>query len=134
MFCSRTVVTGVVPTPGGCLLSAMTCSSLPVPGRSKARLERMGNAPGVASRARPPREVADVVLSMPETTVGMVKQVVNATAGAPHAAPAFAGADQSRPAASHRSAGAVHAFRKRTCRPVRIEQSARADIENPALN
>ena len=46
------------------------------------------------SRELPPRELADVVLSMLATTVGTVKQAVNATAGALHAATAFADADQ----------------------------------------
>jgi enoyl-CoA hydratase/carnithine racemase len=60
------------------------------------------------------REIADVVLSMPAATVRMVKQAVNATAGALHTATAFADADQSQLTASYRFAGAARdAFRKR---------------------
>jgi enoyl-CoA hydratase len=58
--------------------------------------------------------MAEVVLSMPAATVRMVKQAVNATAGALHAATAFADADQSQLTASYRSAEtAREAFRKR---------------------
>jgi len=58
--------------------------------------------------------MAGVVLSMPAATVRMVKQAVNATAGALHAATAFADADQSQLTASYRSAEtAREAFRKR---------------------
>ena len=60
------------------------------------------------------RAMAEVVLSMPAATVRMVKQAVNATAGALHAATAFADADQSQLTASYRSAEtAREAFRKR---------------------
>jgi enoyl-CoA hydratase/carnithine racemase len=41
-------------------------------------------------------EMAEVAVSMPAATVRMVKQAVNATAGALHAATAFADADQSQ--------------------------------------
>ena len=40
--------------------------------------------------------MADVVASMPATTVRMVKEAVNATAGALHRSSAFADADQSQ--------------------------------------
>jgi enoyl-CoA hydratase len=50
------------------------------------------------------REMADTVLSMPASTVRMVKQAVNATAGALHAATAFADADQSQLTAATRAA------------------------------
>jgi enoyl-CoA hydratase len=59
-------------------------------------------------------EMAGVVLSMPAATVRMVKQAVNATAGALHTAAAFADADQSQLTATYRSAAAAReAFRKR---------------------
>lgn len=58
--------------------------------------------------------MAEVVLSMPAATVRMVKQAVNATAGALHAATAFADADQSQLTASFRSAEAARAaFRQK---------------------
>ena len=58
--------------------------------------------------------MAEVVLAMPAATVRMVKQAVNATAGALHAATAFADADQSQLTASYMSAEtAREAFRKR---------------------
>jgi enoyl-CoA hydratase/carnithine racemase len=60
------------------------------------------------------QEMAEVVLSMPAVTVRMVKQAVNATAGALHAATAFADADQSQLTASYRAAEAARdAFRKK---------------------
>jgi enoyl-CoA hydratase len=46
-------------------------------------------------------EIADVAVSMPAATVRMVKQAVNATAGALHAATAFADADQSQVTAAY---------------------------------
>jgi enoyl-CoA hydratase len=59
-------------------------------------------------------EMAEVVLSMPAPTVRMVKQAVNATANALHAATAFADADQSQLTAAFRSAGAARdSFRKK---------------------
>lgn len=58
-------------------------------------------------------EMAKVVLSMPAPTVRLVKEAVNATANALHAATAFADADQSRVTVSYRSASAAReAFRK----------------------
>ena len=58
-------------------------------------------------------ELAEVVLSMPAPTVRMVKEAVNATAGALHAATAFADADQSQLTATFRQArSARDTFRK----------------------
>jgi enoyl-CoA hydratase len=58
-------------------------------------------------------EMAEVVLSMPAAAVRMVKQAVNATAGALHAATAFADADQSQLTASYRAAqSAREGFRR----------------------
>jgi enoyl-CoA hydratase len=57
-------------------------------------------------------EMAEVVLSMPQPTVRMVKEAVNATANALHGASAFADADQSQLTASSKSArGARERFR-----------------------
>lgn len=59
-------------------------------------------------------EMADVVLSMPAPAVRMMKQAINATAGALHAATAFADADQSQLTATYRSAAAARdMFRKK---------------------
>ena len=59
-------------------------------------------------------EMAEVVLSMPAPTVRMVKEAVNATANALHAATAFADADQSQLTATYRSAKAARdSFRKK---------------------
>jgi enoyl-CoA hydratase len=59
-------------------------------------------------------EMAEVVLSMPQPTVRMVKEAVNATANALHAASAFADADQSQLTASSKSArGARESFRRK---------------------
>ena len=52
-------------------------------------------------------EMAEVVLSMPQPTVRMIKEAVNATANALHAATSFADADQSQLTASSRSAKAA---------------------------
>lgn len=52
-------------------------------------------------------EMAEVVLSMPAPTVRMVKEAVNATAGALHAATSFADADQSQLTASFKRAAAA---------------------------
>jgi enoyl-CoA hydratase/carnithine racemase len=57
-------------------------------------------------------EMAEVVSSMPQPTVRMVKEAVNATANALHGASAFADADQSQLTASSKSArGARERFR-----------------------
>jgi enoyl-CoA hydratase len=59
-------------------------------------------------------ELAEVVLSMPAPTVRMVKEAVNATAGALHAATSFADADQSQLTASfNRAAAARSSFRNK---------------------
>lgn len=59
-------------------------------------------------------EMAEVVLSMPAATVRMVKEAVNATAGALHAATSFADADQSQLTASfNRAAAARTSFRNK---------------------
>ena len=59
-------------------------------------------------------EMAEVVLSMPAPTVRMIKEAVNATANALHAATAFADADQSQLTAAFRSAKAARdSFRKK---------------------
>lgn len=59
------------------------------------------------------RAMAEVVRSMPAPTVRMVKEAVNATAGALHAASAFADADQSQLTATFGSAKSARAaFRK----------------------
>ena len=59
-------------------------------------------------------EMADVVLSMPQPTVRMIKEAVNATANALHAATAFADADQSQVTATYRSVRAARdSFRKK---------------------
>jgi enoyl-CoA hydratase len=59
-------------------------------------------------------EMAEVVLSMPQPTVRMVKEAVNATANALHGASAFADADQSQLTASSNSArGAREDFRRK---------------------
>jgi enoyl-CoA hydratase len=52
-------------------------------------------------------EMAEVVLSMPQPTVRMIKEAVNATANALHGASVFADADQSQVTASYRSARAA---------------------------
>ena len=52
-------------------------------------------------------EMAEVVLSMPQPTVRMIKEAINATANALHAASAFADADQSQVTASYRAAKAA---------------------------
>ena len=52
-------------------------------------------------------EMAEVVLSMPQPTVRMIKEAVNATANALHSAISFADADQSQLTASSRSAKAA---------------------------
>jgi len=52
-------------------------------------------------------EMAEVVLSMPQPTVRMIKEAVNATANALHSATSFADADQSQLTASSRSAKAA---------------------------
>ncbi len=58
-------------------------------------------------------EMAEVVLSMPQPTVRMIKEAVNATANALHCGTAFADADQSQLAATYRSAKAARdSFRK----------------------
>jgi 1,4-dihydroxy-2-naphthoyl-CoA synthase len=58
-------------------------------------------------------EMAEVVLSMPQPTVRMIKEAVNATANALHGASAFADADQSQLTASSKSArGARESFRR----------------------
>lgn len=51
--------------------------------------------------------MAEVVLSMPQPTVRMVKEAINATANALHGVSAFADADQSQLTASSRSAKAA---------------------------
>jgi enoyl-CoA hydratase len=51
--------------------------------------------------------MAEVVLSMPQPTVRMVKEAINATANALHGVSAFADADQSQLTASSRSARAA---------------------------
>lgn len=57
--------------------------------------------------------MAEVVRSMPAATVRMVKEAVNATAGALHAASSFADADQSQLTATfQRATSARAAFRK----------------------
>ena len=59
-------------------------------------------------------ELAEVAVSMPAATVRMVKQAVNATANALHAATAYADADQSQLTVSYAaSASAKTAFRNR---------------------
>ena len=59
-------------------------------------------------------EMAEVVLSMPQPTVRMVKEAVNATANALHGASAFADADQSQLTTSSKSAsGARESFRRK---------------------
>jgi enoyl-CoA hydratase/carnithine racemase len=59
-------------------------------------------------------EMAKVVLSMPQPTVRMIKEAVNATANALHGASAFADADQSQLTASSKSArGARESFRRK---------------------
>ena len=58
--------------------------------------------------------MAEVVLSMPAPTVRMVKEAVNATAGALHTATSFADADQSQLTASfNRAATARTSFRNK---------------------
>lgn len=52
-------------------------------------------------------EMAEVAASMPAATTRMVKQAVNATAGALHAATAFADADQSQLTVSYAAAAAA---------------------------
>lgn len=52
-------------------------------------------------------EMAEVAVSMPAATVRMVKQAVNATAGALHAASAFADADQSQVTVAYAAAAAA---------------------------
>jgi enoyl-CoA hydratase/carnithine racemase len=52
-------------------------------------------------------EMAEVAVSMPPATVRMVKQAVNATAGALHAATAFADADQSQVTVAYAAAAAA---------------------------
>ena len=52
-------------------------------------------------------EMAEVVLSMPQPTVRMIKEAVNATANALHSATSFADADRSQLTASSRSAKAA---------------------------
>ena len=57
-------------------------------------------------------EMAEVVLSMPQPTVRIITEAVNATANALHGASAFADADQSQLTASSKSArGARENFR-----------------------
>ena len=59
-------------------------------------------------------EMAEVVLSMPQPTVRMIKEAVNATANALHGASAFADADQSQLTTSSKSAsGARESFRRK---------------------
>ena len=59
-------------------------------------------------------EMAAVVASMPQPTVRMIKEAVNATANALHAASAFADADQSQLTAGFRSGKAAReTFRKK---------------------
>ncbi|MBS0243165.1 MAG: enoyl-CoA hydratase/isomerase family protein [Proteobacteria bacterium] len=53
------------------------------------------------------REMAEIAVSMPAATVRMVKQAVNATAGALHAATAFADADQSQVTVAYAAAAAA---------------------------
>jgi hypothetical protein len=58
--------------------------------------------------------MADVVTSMPATTVRLVKEAVNATASALHRSSAFADADQSQvTAALSSSKSAREKFRKK---------------------
>lgn len=58
-------------------------------------------------------EMAEVAVSMPAATVRMVKQAVNATANALHAATAFADADQSAVTVAYAAAAAArNQFRK----------------------
>jgi enoyl-CoA hydratase/carnithine racemase len=52
-------------------------------------------------------EMAKVAVSMPAATVRMVKQAINATAGALHAATAFADADQSQVTVAYAAAAAA---------------------------
>jgi len=60
-------------------------------------------------------ELAETVASMPQPTVRMIKEAVNATANALHAATAFADADQSQLTAGFRSGKAAReAFRKKS--------------------
>ena len=59
-------------------------------------------------------EMAEVVLSMPAPTVRMIKEAVNATANALHAATAFADADQSQLTATYRSAKAAPELARRS--------------------
>jgi enoyl-CoA hydratase/carnithine racemase len=54
-------------------------------------------------------EMAEVAASMPAATVRMIKQAVNATAGALHAVSAFADADQSQVTAGYAAAAAAKA-------------------------
>jgi enoyl-CoA hydratase/carnithine racemase len=59
-------------------------------------------------------EMAEVAARMPAATVRMVKQAVNATAGALHAATAFADADQSQLTVGYAAAAAArNAFRSK---------------------
>ena len=59
-------------------------------------------------------EMAEVAVSMPAATVRMVKQAVNATANALHAATAFADADQSQVTVAYAAAAAARtSFRKK---------------------
>lgn len=54
-------------------------------------------------------ELAEVAVSMPAATVRMVKQAVNATAGALYAATSYADADQSQLTANYSASGAARA-------------------------
>ena len=59
-------------------------------------------------------KMAEVVLSMPQPTVRLIKEAVNATANALHAATSFADADQSQLTVTYRATKAAReSFRKR---------------------
>ena len=59
-------------------------------------------------------EMTEVVLSMPQPTVRLIKEAVNATANALHAATSFADADQSQLTVTYRATKAAReSFRKR---------------------
>ena len=62
--------------------------------------------------------MAEVVLSMPQPTVRMVKEAINATANALHGVSAFADADQSQLTASSRSAKAAPGELSREVGPI----------------
>jgi len=67
-------------------------------------VEELAEGGGTVEKAL---EMAEVVLSLPQPTVRMVKEAVNATAGALHAASSFADADQSQLTAAYAAAAAA---------------------------